>query len=80
MSVPATSRTRIVKRVSRWSKPGHGDARPDSYPSAFPQRNRPQKPILIAVKASPRATSARHHVTATLPRLASNVNTAIKSP
>jgi hypothetical protein len=80
MSAPATSRTRIVKRVSRWSKPGHGDARPDSYPFSVSTAQSAPKAILIAAKASPRATSARHHVTATLPRLASNVNTAIKSP
>jgi integrase/recombinase XerD len=34
MSAAATSPTRIVKRVSRWSQPGHGDARPDRCPLA----------------------------------------------
>ena len=34
MSATATSPTRIVNRVSCWSQPGHGDARPHSYPPA----------------------------------------------
>jgi hypothetical protein len=76
----ATTRTRIVKRVSRWSKPGHDDARPDRYPSAPSTAQSYPKVIAIAAQASPRPTSARHHLTATLSRLASTLNTAIKSP
>jgi hypothetical protein len=34
----------------------------------------------MVAQASPRPTSARHHLTATLSRLASAVKTAIKSP
>ena len=80
MSALATSRIRIVKRVSRWSQPGHGDARPDSYPSALSTAQSAPKAILIGAKESPRPISARHHLIATLARLAYNVNTAIKSP
>ena len=46
----------------------------------FPQRNLPRKPSSSRAQASPRPTSARHHLTATLSRLASTVNAAIKSP
>jgi Phage integrase, N-terminal SAM-like domain len=38
------------------------------------------KAIVIGAQASPGATGARHHLIATLSRLASTVNTAIKSP
>jgi len=87
MSAAATSNTRIVKRVFRWSQPGHGDARPDSYPSALSTaQSAPKailigaKDILIGAKDSPTPISARHHLIATLSCLASTVNTAIKSP
>jgi hypothetical protein len=80
MSATATSRTRITKRVSRWSRPGHGDARPHSYPASLSTAQSSPKAIVIAAQASPRPTRARHHLTATLSRLASTVNTAIKSP
>ena len=80
MSAAATSNTRIVKRVFRWSQPGHGDARPDSYPSALSTAQSAPKAILIDAQASPRPISPRHHPIATLSRLASTVNTAIKSP
>jgi hypothetical protein len=80
MSTAATSRTRIVKRGFRWSQPGHGDARPDRYPSAFSTAQSAPKAILIAPKESLRPISPRHHLIATLSRRASTVNTAIKSP
>jgi hypothetical protein len=80
MSAVATLRTRILKRVSRWSKSSHGDARPDSYPSALFTAQSAPKAILIGAKESPRPISAYHHLIATLSRLASTVNTAIKSP
>lgn len=80
MSAAAASPTRIVKRVSRWSEPGHGDARPHSYPSALSAAQLTPKAILIGPKESPRPTSARLQLTATLARLASHANTAIKSP
>jgi hypothetical protein len=80
MSAVATSRTRIVKRVSRWSKSGHGYARPDSYPEALSTRQSSPKAIVIAAQTSPRPASARHLLTAALSRLASAVNAAIKSP
>jgi hypothetical protein len=80
MSAVATSRTRIAKRVSRWSKSGHGYARPDSYPAALSTRQSSPKAIVIAAQASPRPTSARHLLTAALSPLASAVNAAIKSP
>ena len=80
MSAATTSRTRIAKRVPRWSHPGHGDARPDSCSAALSTTQSAPKAIVIAAQASQRHTSARHHLTATLSRLASNVNTAIKSP
>jgi hypothetical protein len=80
MSALATSRIRIVKRVSRWSQPGHGDARPDSYPTSLSTAQSSPKAIVMAAQASPRPTSARHHLTATLLPPASTVNAAIKSP
>ena len=80
MSAAVTSRTRIVKRISRWSQPGHGDARPHSYPAALATRQSSSKAIVIAAPASPSPTSARHLLTAALSRLASAVNAAIKSP
>jgi hypothetical protein len=80
MSAATTSRTRIVNRVSRWSQPGHGHARPHSYPAARSTAQLTPKDILIAAKQSPRPTSARHHLTATLSSPASTVNAAIKSP
>ncbi len=80
MSAAATSHTRIVKRVFRWSQPGHGDARPHSYPSAFSTAQSAPKAILIGAKEGPRPISTRHYLIATLSRPASTVNTAIKSP
>jgi len=80
MSALATSRIRIVKRVPRWSQPGHGDARPDSYPTSLSTAQSSPKAIVMAAQASPRPTSARHHLTATLLPPASTVNAAIKSP
>ena len=80
MSAPATSHTRIVKRASRRSQPGHGDARPDSFPSALSTAQSAPKAILIGAKESPRPTSARLHFTGTLSRLAFAASTAIKSP
>ena len=80
MSAVASSRTRIVKRVSRWSQPGHGDPRPDSYPSALSTAQSALKAILIDAQESPRPTSARHLLTAALSRLASAATAAIKSP
>jgi hypothetical protein len=80
MSAVATSPTRIVKRVSRWSQPGHGDARPNSDPSALSTALSALETILFAAQPGPRPTSGRYHVAATLSRLASTVNTAIKSP
>ena len=80
MSAVATSRTRIVKRVSRWSQSSHGDARPNSYPAALSTSQSSPKAIVIAAQASPRPTSARHLLTAAPSRLASAVNAAIKSP
>jgi hypothetical protein len=80
MSAAATSRTHIANRVSRWSQPGHGDARPDSYPAALSTAQSSLKAIVIGAQASPRPTSACQHLTATLSRLAFTVNIAIKSP
>jgi hypothetical protein len=80
MSAVATSRTRIVKRVSRWSQSRHDDARPNSYPAALSTRQSSPKAIVIAAQASPRPTSARHLLTAALSRLASVINVPIKSP
>ena len=80
MSALATSRTRIAKRVPRWSQPGHGDARPDSCPAALSTAPASPKAIVIGAQASPRPTSARHHLTATLSRLAFIAIIAIKSP
>jgi hypothetical protein len=80
MSAAATSRPRIAKRVSRWSQPGHDDARPDRYPASLSTAQSSQKAIDIGAQPSPRPPSARHHLTAALSRLASIVNTAIKSP
>jgi hypothetical protein len=80
MSAVATSRTRILNRVSRWSQFGHGDARPDSYPAAFSTAKSSPKAILIVAHASPRPTGSRHLLTAALSPLASAVNAAIKSP
>ena len=80
MSADATSRTRIVKRFSRRSQSGHGAARPDSYPAALSTAQSPPKAIVIGAQASPRPTNPCHHLTAALSRLASTVDTAIKSP
>jgi hypothetical protein len=80
MSAVATSRTRIVKRLSRWSQSGHRDARPDSYPAVLSTRQSSPKAIVIAAQASKRPTGAGHLLTAALSRLASAVNAAIKSP
>ena len=80
MSAAGTSRTRIVNRVSRWSQPGHADARSHSYPASLSTRQSSPKAILIGANESPRPISARHHLTPTLSRLAYTVNTAIKSP
>jgi hypothetical protein len=78
MSAATTSRTRIAKRVPRWSQPGHGDARPDSYPTSLSTAQSSPKAIVMAAQAS--LTTARHHLTATLLPPASTVNAAIKSP
>jgi hypothetical protein len=80
MSAATTSPTRIVKRVSRWSKPGHDDARPDRCPSGRSTAQMVPKAMLIGAKDSPRPTSVRLQLTAMLSRLASPANTAIKSP
>ncbi len=80
MSAAFISPSRFVKRVSPWSQPGHGDARPHTYPSALSTAQSAPKAILIGANESPRPISARHHLTATLSRLAYTVNTAIKSP
>ena len=80
MSAAATLPIHIVKRVSRWSQPGHGHARPHSYPSTLPTARLVPNAILIGAKESPRPTSAPHHLIATLSSPASTVNTAIKSP
>jgi hypothetical protein len=80
MSAAASSSSQLVKRGFRWSQPGRGDARPDSYPSALSTAQSAPKAILIGAKESPTPISARYHLTATLSRLAYNVNTAIKSP
>lgn len=80
MSADATSPTCIVKRASRWSKPGHGDAQQDSCPAALSTAPASPKAIVIAAQASPRPISARYLLTAALSRLASTANAAIKSP
>ncbi len=80
MNALATSRTRIVKRVSRWSQPGHGDARSHSESAALSRAQSSPKAIGIGAQASPGPTNACHHPTATLSRLAFTVNIAIKSP
>jgi len=80
MSATATSRSRIAKRVSRWSQSSHGDARPDSYPASLSTAQSCPKTIVIAAQASPKPTSAHHLLTAALSHLASAVNAAIKSP
>jgi hypothetical protein len=80
MSAAATSPNRIVKRVSRRSQSGHGDARPHSYPTAPSTARLTPKDILIAAQESPRPTSARHHLTAMRSPPTSTVNTAVKSP
>jgi hypothetical protein len=80
MSATATSPTRIVNRVSCWSQPGHGDARPHSYPPALSKAQSAPKAILIGAKESLRSISARRHLTDTLSHLAYTVKTAIKSP
>jgi hypothetical protein len=80
MSAVATSLTRIVKRASRWSQPGHGDTRSDGCPAALSTAPTSAKAIVIGAQASPRATGARHHLTAMVSRPASAISTAIKSP
>ena len=49
MSAATTSRTRIAKRVSGWSQPGHGDARSGSCPAALGTPPTSQKPIVIGL-------------------------------
>jgi hypothetical protein len=77
MSADAASRTHIVKRASRWSKPSHGDAQPNSDPSALSTALSVMEIILFAAQAGPRPTSGHYRMAATLLRLAF---TAIKSP
>ena len=81
-SPEAVARPRLpqAKRVPRWSQPGHGDARPDRYLTTPYTAQSSPKAIVIAAQANPRPTSTRHHLTAALSRLASTINTAIKSP
>jgi len=80
MSAATASRTRIAKRVPRWTQPGHGDARPDSCPAPLSTAQSSPNGIVIVAQASSTPTSARHHLTATLSRPTSAVKTAIKSP
>jgi hypothetical protein len=80
MSADITSRTRIVKRASRWSKSGHGDARPNSYSAALSTAPTSQKAIVIGAQKSQSPTNARLNPTTARLCLASTVNTAIKSP
>ena len=80
MSADATSRTRIVMRVSRSSQPGYSDARPDNCPSALSTAQSCPNLIVIGAQESPSPTSARHHLTATITSPVSTVNAAIKSP
>jgi hypothetical protein len=80
MSAVVTSPARIVKRLSRWSQPGHGDARSDNCPAGLSTAPASPKAIVIGAQATPRDAGGRHHLTATLWRLASTVNTAIKPP
>ena len=80
MSAAATSRTRIARPVSRWSHPGHGDTRPNSYSAPLSTAQSSSNGIVMVARASSRPTSARHHLSATLSRLAPTINTAIKSP
>jgi hypothetical protein len=53
----------------------HGDARPNRDPSALSAIDA----ILVAPQAGPRPTIGCYHVSATLSRRASTVDTAIKS-
>jgi hypothetical protein len=80
MSAVATPQTHIVERVSRWSQPGHGDARSDSCPAALSTAPTSQKAIVIGAQAGQSPTNARSNLTAAQLRPASAVNTAIKSP
>ena len=80
MSAVATSPTRIVKRVSRWSQSGHRDARPNSDPAALSTAPNSQKAIVIGAQASQSPTNARLNLTTAQLRPASAGNTAIKSP
>ena len=80
MSAVATSQTHIVKRVSRWSQPGHGDARSHSYPAALSTAPTSQKAIVIGAQASQSPTNARLNLTAAQLHPTSAGNTAIKSP
>jgi hypothetical protein len=50
MSVAGTSRTGIVNRVSRWSQPGHDDARPDRYRPS-PNRHALAPTVNTAIKS-----------------------------
>jgi hypothetical protein len=58
MSAPATARNPIAKRVSRWSQPGHADARPHSYPASLSTRQSSPKAIIIGAQATLRPTRA----------------------
>ena len=80
MSAAASSPTRIVKRVSGWSQPGQGDARPYKCPAMRSTAQLVPKAMLIRAKESSRPTSVHLQLTAMLARLASPANTAIKSP
>ena len=80
MSAAAASPAHIVKRVSRWSQPGQGNARPDRCPVGRPIAQLVPKATLTGTKESPRPTSVRLQLPAMLSRLASPANTAIKSP
>jgi hypothetical protein len=80
MSAATSSSTRIVNRVSRWSQPGHGDVRSNSCPAALSTAPTSQKAIVIGAQTSQSPTNARLNLTTARLRLASTVNTAIKSP
>jgi len=80
MSAAASSSTRLVKRMSRWSQPATATLDHTATRERLSAAQSAPKAILIGAKESLRPISARHHLTATLSHLAFTVNTAIKSP
>jgi hypothetical protein len=81
MSASATSLTRTAERVPRWSSTGLARARPDRCPALLSTSLSSSRAIVIGAELKPIGrTSRRNHPTGPLPRRASTLIAAVKSP